>query len=159
MWFLSVLLLFCPADTLDDRRDALFEAVTAYAEPLGLAWDSTTVRVGWADLNGDGQDDALVSLAGPAWCGSGGCTVLVFEAMGDFDAQEFGPFRPAAEISMMHGPVLVADGDGDWSDLVVEAEDGTTRVLRFDGETYPFSPGGAPHLGGPRPQGTTLFAD
>ena len=160
MWFLTFLLLLsCPADTLDDRRDVLFDAIAGYADPLGLSWDSTEVRVAWVDLNGDQRDDALVALSGQAWCGSGGCTVLVFEAMHGVDAEEFGAYRPAAEISLMHGPIVVAEGDGLWADLVVQGEDGTMRVLRFDGETYPLSPGGAPLLDGAAPAGTTLFAD
>ena len=159
MWFLTFLLLLsCPADTLDDRRDVLFDAIAGYADPLGLSWDSTEVRVAWVDLNGDQRDDALVALSGQAWCGSGGCTVLVFEAMHGVDAEEFGAYRPAAEIRLVNGPVHVVDTDRIWSDLVARADDGTLRRLRFDGESYPPSPGSAPR--GRAPAGATvLFAD
>lgn len=160
MGFLSILLLLIgAADTLDDRRADLLQAVALYAEPLGLAWDSTAVRVAWVDLNGDAAEDALVYLSGEAWCGSGGCTVLVFEAMHGVDADEFGAYRPAAEISLMHGPILVADGSGPWCDLLAESDDGVLHVLTFDGETYPFSPGDAPRLVGDVPTGTLLFTD
>ncbi len=160
MWFLSVLLLlFCRADTVEDRRADLLAAIADYVEPLDVPWDSTAVRVGWIDLNGDGREDALVSLKGDAWCGSGGCTVLVFEAMDDLDAEEFGAYRAAAEISLMHGPILIAKGDGLWADLIAEGEDGTMHVLQFDGETYPVSPGSAPRLEGAPPGGTIVFAD
>lgn len=160
MWLLSLLLAFaCAADTTDDRRGDLYDAVGAYVEPLGLRWDSTAVRLAWTDLNGDGREDALVYLTGMDWCGSGGCTVLVFESMDEIDAAEFGRFRPAAEISMVHGPILATPGRGYWCDLIVEGERGTLRVLRFDGETYPMSPGDGVRLDGAKPPGTTLFAE
>ncbi len=158
MWILSLaLVLACAADTTDDRRADLLDAVARYAAPLGLAWDSTATRVAWTDLNGDGRDDALVYLTNADWCGSGGCTVLVYEQLDGIDADEFGRFRVAAEISLVSGPVTVVDGPGYWRDLVVQG-DGGPRRLRFDGETYPLSPAGGVRVDGPV-KGTTLFAD
>jgi len=159
MWIAALLLAsVCAADTLDDRRADLFAAVASYADPLDLRWDSTSTRVAWADLNGDGRDDALVTMTGADWCGSGGCTLLVFEAMDEIDAEEMGPFRPAAEISLVQGPVHIVRGRGLWSDLIVETGD-QTRVLHFNGDTYPPSPRDGDTLRGPMPPGTTLFAD
>ena len=159
MWIAALLLCsLCAVDTTDDRRGDLYAAIARYADPLELRWDSTTTRVAWADLNGDGRDDALVALRGADWCGSGGCTLLVFEAMDEIDADEMGAFRPAAEISLVAGPVHVAPAGGVWSDLIVTGERGA-RVLRFDGETYPPSPGDGVPLAGPLPPGTTFFAD
>lgn len=159
MWFLALLLSFaCVADSTDDRRAEVLEAVARYAEPLELAWDSTATRVAWVDLNGDGRDDALVYMDGPEWCGSGGCTLLAFEAMDEIDAVEMGAYRPAAEISLVHGPVLVAKGRNGWSDLIVESDRGELRVLRFDGETYPLSPADGARLVGAKPPGTVAFA-
>lgn len=159
MWLAILLLtLVCAVDTTDDRQAELQDAITDYIEPLGLRWDASTVRVGWTDLNGDGMEDALVALTGRDWCGSGGCTLLVFEAMNAIDAQEMGAFRPTAEISLVRGPIRVVPGWGYWCDLIVESGNGP-RVLRFDGETYPPSPSDGDVLRGPMPAGTTLFAD
>ncbi|PAP75525.1 hypothetical protein [Rubrivirga marina] len=158
MWILSLaLILACAADTTDDRRADLLDAVARYADPLSLAWDSTSTRVAWTDLNGDGRDDALVYLTGADWCGSSGCTVLVFEQLDGIDADEFGRFRAAAEISLVSGPVTVVEGRGYWRDLVVDSDAGPRR-LQFDGETYPMSPAGGLRVDGPV-KGTTLFAD
>lgn len=160
---LSALPAALPADSLmadSASRRALAEAVERYAGPLDPEWDGAGWRVGWTDLNGDGLLDALVYLDGPAWCGSGGCTVLVMEAIGEEDAEELGAFRPAAEISLMHGPVTVAPTAVDgWHDLVVEDGQGVWRRLRFDGETYPFSPGDGDVVAGAPTGGTVLFAD
>lgn len=41
----------------------------------------------------------------------------------------------------MRGCILVAQRrTNQGQDLIVQDEDGTLRALRFDGETYPFSP-------------------
>lgn len=164
---LSLLLPFTTAEMRADSlsadsaaRRALAEAVERYAGPLDPDWDGAGWRVGWADVNDDGLLDALVYLEGPAWCGSGGCTLLVMEAIDEDDAEVLGPFRPAAEISLMHGPVTVAPTASDgWHDLVVEDEQGVWRRLRFDGETYPYSPGDGERLGAAPASGTVLFED
>lgn len=162
--FLIALLstLAVPTDSTDgaDRQSELLAAVRSYARPFDADWDSTATHIAWVDLNGDGREDALVSLTDNDWCGSGGCTILVFEAMDEADAEEFGAYRPAAEISRMHGPVHVAlAARGAWSDLIVEDATGVMRRLSFDGETYPLSPTAGSVLRGAMPPGVTLFAD
>ena len=159
MWFLSLLLtLTCAVDSTDDRSNELYAAIASYVQPLGLRWDSTTSRVAWTDLNRDGIDDAVIYLSGSDWCGSGGCTVLVFEQMDEIDAEEFGRFRPAAEISMVSGPIMVVRTRGYWSDLIVSSENGPRR-LRFNGDSYPMSPAAGTRVTGRMPRGTVLFAD
>lgn len=152
-----------PADSLSAdsaSRRALADAVERYVGPLDPDWDGSGWRVEWAHLNGDRRLDALVYLDGPAWCGSGGCTVLVMEAVPEEDADELGRFVPAAEISLMHGPVTIAPtASHGWHDLVVEDGQGQWRRLRFDGETYPFSPGDGDTLEAAPVGGTVLFDD
>ncbi len=111
---LALVLLFVPTDsttTVEPSQAArLFTAVQSYIAPFGAPNEDVQVRTEWADLNSDGAQDALVYLESDTWCGSGGCTVLVFEAITDsVEVAEFGAFRPAAEISLMNGPVVVAD--------------------------------------------------
>ncbi len=159
MWFLSLLLsVCCPVDTTDGRGSDLARAISSYVEPLGLRWDAGASRTAWVDLNRDGLDDAVVYLESADWCGSGGCTVLVFEQMDPLDAEEFGRFRPAAEISMVSGPVMIVRSRGYWSDLIVRSRQGPRR-LRFDGETYPMSPEAGTGVRGRMPRGTVLFPD
>lgn len=159
MWVLSLLLtLTCAADTTDRQTDDLYAAISQYVRPIGLEWDRRVTRIEWVDLTRDGRQDALVYLAGPDWCGSGGCTLLVFEQMDEIGAEEFGRFRPAAEISLMSGPVMVVRGRGYWSDLIVRSARGPVR-LRFDGETYPESPAAGEHIRGRMPRGRLLFDD
>ncbi len=160
---LALALLLSPTDTTVAQEPSsaaqLLQAVHAYVTPFDAPNEDLQVRTEWADLNGDGADDALVYLDGTSWCGSGGCTVLVFEAItGEADIAELGAFRPAAEISLMSGPIVVAETSHDgWADLVVENKDGQRVALQFDGETYPASPGDGVALGS-NPIGTILFA-
>ncbi len=159
---LTVLLAAVPLDSADvaDRHTEVWAALRSYAQPFDPSLDSSRVQIAWADVSGDGREDALVYLTDDDWCGSGGCTVLVLEAMDEVDAEEMGAFRLAAEISLMHGPVHVAPARrGAWSDLIVEDEEGVTRRLSFDGETYPFSPAGGPVVPASAPLGTRLFAE
>ena len=161
---LAAVLLFAPADSTSatgepSQAARLMSAVQAYVAPLDAPDEDVQIRTEWVDLNGDGAQDALVYLESESWCGSGGCTVLVFEAIPDsLEAAELGAFRPAAEISLMHGPVVVADTATEgWKDLLVQDADGATMRLSFDGETYPMSPGGGVAMAAPA-DGTVLFA-
>ena len=150
-----------PPDSADSARySEVWKALRSYTQAFDASLDSTAVQIAWIDVSGDGSDDAIVYLTDDDWCGSGGCTVLVFEAMDDIDAEEMGAYRPAAEISLMHGPVRVAPArKGAWRDLIVEDENGVARQLSFNGETYPYSPGEGRAVQGAVPAGTTLFAD
>jgi hypothetical protein len=160
---LALALLFAPTDTTAAQEPPaalLLDAVQSYVAPFAEAGENVQIRTEWADLSGDGVDDALVYLNAPSWCGSGGCTVLVFEAItGEEAIAELGAFRPAAEISLMNGPVTVSETRHEgWADLVVTQEDGTRAALRFDGETYPASPADGVAVNAQVP-GTVLFAD
>lgn len=121
---------------------AVMQAVHAYTAPFSAPAEDLQIRTEWADVSGDGVDDALVYLESATWCGSGGCTLLVFEAItGEDDIAELGAFRPAAEISLVAGPVQVAAATaGEWADLIVTGDGGQPVALRFDGETYPMTP-------------------
>lgn len=139
--------------------EALDRAVQRYVFPYTTAPDDTSWKTRWTDLNDDALLDALVYVSGPDWCGSGGCTLLVFEAVTGPDADELGAYRPAAEISLVTGPVLVAGpGPDGWRDLVVADDAGAHRILRFDGETYPGSPGAGVAVSD-LPEGDLLFAE
>ncbi len=160
---LSLLAFLAPPDSsatdTSARQILLMQAVEAYVAPVGAPNEDVRLRTEWADLNDDGAQDALVYVESESWCGSGGCTVLVFEAITDsLEVAEFGAFRPAAEISLMHGPVVVAETQTEgWADLIVQGEDGGTMRLAFTGETYPMSPSDGVSVSASA-TGTTLFA-
>jgi len=96
------------------------------------------------DLNGDGHPDALVLLENPYWCGTGGCTLLVFKGT------ETG-FEFVSRSSLIRSPVLVSETKSHgWRDLIVEVSGGgmaPKRVaLKFTGSKYPLNPSTLPAL-------------
>src|SRR5262245_44169381 len=59
---------------------ALVTAVQSFIETRGVH-GQPTFRHALIDLDGDGRPDAIVLLRSQDWCGSGGCTMLVFRGM------------------------------------------------------------------------------
>ena len=160
---LALAFFLVPADSTATPPDSmlalLMQAVHAYVAPYDGPGEDVQLKTEWADVNGDGVADALVYVNATSWCGSGGCTVLVFETVTGDDVEELGAFRPAAEISLMHGPVEVSKTTHEgWADLIVEKADGQRVALQFDGETYPQSPADGVAVADGVP-GSLLFAN
>ncbi len=109
------------------------------------------------DLNGDGHQDALVLLQNPMYyCGTGGCTMLVFK--GTKSGFEF-----ISRSSLIRGPVLVSDTTTHgWRDLIVEVSGGGIApkqvALKYTGSKYPLNPSMLPALTKNHPlKGTKIF--
>jgi hypothetical protein len=109
------------------------------------------------DLNGDGHQDALVLLRNPIYfCGTGGCTMLVFK--GSKSGFEF-----VSRSSLIRGPVLVSNTTTHgWRDLIVEVSGGGVApkqvALKYTGSKYPLNPSTLPALPKNQPlKGTKVF--
>ncbi len=94
------------------------------------------------DLDGDGADEAIVHLASPYFCGTGGCNTLVLTPAGAM-------WRKVAEISVSRTPITVLDSSSNgWRDLTVAVAGGGgpsgNALLKFDGTAYPGNPTVAP---------------
>lgn len=151
------LLAAAPPDSSESAAALVRQVVVNYVAPHDSTPEADRWQIAWADVNHDGLEDALVLAGDPDWCGSGGCALLVLEAIAEYDQEELGPYVVAAEIDMVNGPVrLSAERTEGWSDLLVQSEDGETRRLRFDGETYPYSP--ADGVASGDEAGASLFA-
>jgi hypothetical protein len=95
----------------------------------------------YVDLNDDGQEDALVVLTGPEWCGTGGCTLLVV-------AKEANGFRVVSKSTLIQTPLVVSETrTNGWRDLIVEVRGNGMVALKFDGKGYPSNPSTQPALG------------
>ena len=95
-------------------------------------------RSGHVDLDGDGIDEMLVYVGGPARCGSGGCNLHVLRNSADGIAA-------IARTSVTRLPIGVLNTRRHgMRDIVVSVGGGGLpfghRVLRFDGRTYPANP-------------------
>src|SRR2546423_7160213 len=98
------------------------------------------------DLNGDGQEEALVYLVGAYACGSGGCRLLVFSPARN-------GFRLVSDISLVQSsPIIVSDTSSNgWNDLAVFVAGGGIQPgyyvsLKFKGKSYPNNASDVPRL-------------
>jgi hypothetical protein len=87
------------------------------------------------DLNQDGIQDAVVMLRGSDWCGTGGCTVLVFQGMSRKK------FQPHSKMTVTDVPIVVLNSKTQgWSDLSVYSRGPGQVILKFNGRSYPGNP-------------------
>lgn len=138
--------------TFNENVDAAFRA---YLGEEGVKQAAGT-RYRWLtqDLNGDFQDELLIFTD---WCGSGGCTLLVF-------ANDNKIWRFNSRITLVHLPFQMGTTTHHgWHDLVMPVGGGgakaASRVLVFDGSRYPGNPSVAPEVMLPDSADPYLFAD
>lgn len=87
------------------------------------------------DLNQDGIQDAIVMLKGTNWCGSGGCTVLVYQGMSR------DKFQPHSKMTVADVPIVALNSKTQgWSDLSVYSRGSGQVILKFNGRSYPANP-------------------
>lgn len=107
---------------------------TAQNAAVGTYYTSADV-----DLNGDGKNEVIVYLTGNAWCGSGGCTVLIL-ALTDSS------FDVVGTTTVVRLPIRVSPKKSHgWDDIIVRVQGGGIThaydaVLPFNGKTYPHNP-------------------
>jgi putative lipoprotein len=121
-------------------KDALGSYLAAQNESIG----NTKYQMEIIDLNYDGYGDALVLLTGPMWCGTGGCTLLIFEGLKE-------SARFVSDSSLVRGPITVSSSrTKGWRDLIIKVSGGgakpKTVALKFDGSKYPLNPSIQPRL-------------
>ncbi|RYD48159.1 MAG: hypothetical protein EOP83_26930 [Verrucomicrobiaceae bacterium] len=94
------------------------------------------------DLDSDGSEDVLALMNGKSgYCGSGGCTLFVLKGKN-------GGFESLGSIKVVNRPIYVRkDSSKGMRDLLVTVRGGGATpgvaALKFDGESYPPSPGDA----------------
>jgi putative lipoprotein len=94
------------------------------------------------DLNGDSLSDAVVLLSNPEFCGSGGCTLLIFERAAN-------GYHLVSRSTVSREPIyLLPEATHGWRTLAVTIGGGgletSQALLRFDGVAYPLNPTLAP---------------
>ncbi len=119
-------------------------ALAAYLAAENESIENTKYQMETIDLNDDGYDDALVLLTGPMWCGTGGCTLLIFEGLKD-------SARFVSDSSLVRGPITVSTSrTNGWRDLIINVAGGGAVpgkvALKFDGTKYPLNPSIQPRL-------------
>jgi hypothetical protein len=150
------LLLPAPAAAAPGREDSLHAFLQAAFADARANWADTSYVSAFADLNGDGREEALVSLHSGLFCGSGGCALYIYTPAG-------GSWREVAEVTIVNAPVrLLASSHRGWRDLAVHVRGGGALPhearLTFGGRTYASNPSLAPRLRG-RVPGPVLIRD
>lgn len=151
------LLLPTSAGAQGSRDDALRAFLRTTFADARAEWPETAYVSAFADLNGDGRDEALVSLYSGLFCGSGGCALYIYTPAGE-------SWREIAELTIVNAPVRLLDTRSHgWRDLAVQVRGGGTEIpyearIRFDGRTYASNPSLAPSVRG-RVRGRILITD
>lgn len=133
-----LLILLVPNALAQGGPDSLRTAIANHLQARGEQ-DIPPYRYALADLNGDNRDDAIVLLVGPFWCGTGGCTMLVFRATDE------GGYSFVSDSSVTIEPIRVGAGaNNGWKNLIVDTKGPGDVVLAFDGTRYPANPSTQP---------------
>jgi hypothetical protein len=134
-----------PAAAQPSRDQALRNFLQTSFADARAEWAETSYVGAFADLNGDGRDEALVSLRSGLFCGSGGCALYIYTPQG-------ASWRQVAELTIVNAPVrLLNTRSRGWRDLAVHVRGGGIEIphearIRFDGRTYASNPSMEPRL-------------
>ncbi|MNR84813.1 hypothetical protein D3C71_1089720 [compost metagenome] len=111
------------------EKQGLKLAVQAYTQ------DQSDYQTSLYDLNQDGIDDAVVLLSGMEWCGSGGCTLLIFQGLAN------GSFQQHSKMTVSSTPIYaLSTQTKGWRDLSVYTRGLGQVVLKYNGKSYPSNP-------------------
>jgi putative lipoprotein len=136
----------------------LIKALDIYLVKEGADPKTTKYQIAEIDLNGDKKKDALVLLQDRNWCGTGGCSMLVF-------ANQNNHFKLVSAISLVREPVIISDTKTkNWRNIIVRVSGGGGEsknvALKFDGSSYPTNPSLLKPLAtDAKIQGITVFSD
>ena len=124
-------------------KENLLTFLRSYLKPQSIEDESrpqsaTKLQIGWVDLNADGLRDALVYVSSAAWCGTGGCTLVIVQRTRQ-------GFRIRGHLTVTRPPVAVLDhAENGWRDVTVYVSGGGmvghTVVVPFNGERYARNP-------------------
>lgn len=134
LYLLGTLLSLLATPALAGDVTALEKAIKAWeAEPTVPAYS-----YGFTDLNDDAIDDAVVLINDYRYCGSGGCSFLVFRGAS-------GGFTHVSSSTITNEPILLlAEKKKGWHTLSVFVSGGGGEsgqvLMRFNGKKYPGNP-------------------
>jgi hypothetical protein len=113
---------------------ALDKAMQEWASPE----PTPAYRHALTDLDGDGALDAIVLVVTPYYCGSGGCSMVIFKGTAH-------GFRIVSDATITKQPIYVLpEVKHGWHTIAVYVSGGGAEaghaLLQFDGEQYPGNP-------------------
>jgi hypothetical protein len=123
-----------------DRDGSLKHFLQSYVGlPPDGGDDDTQYSAAFVDLRDNGAREVVVYLSGSAWCGTGGCTMLIL-------APEGASYKVVTKTTVTRLPIrMLATKSNGWHDISVVAringnEPLYESVLSYNGKTYPTNP-------------------
>lgn len=105
-------------------------------EGLSMAQNQIKYLTGSADLNSDGAVERIVLIQDRYFCGSGGCTAVIFDSTG----------KVINRITVARTPITLANSyRNGWQDFIVWSN-GAYRLMSYNGESYPSNPSLEPKI-------------
>jgi hypothetical protein len=134
LFLLGIISSISAAPAFADDVPSLETAIQAWSEETTLPH----YKYAFVDLNDDGVDDAVVLLTEAAYCGSGGCSLLIFRGVA-------GGFALVSSSTITREPILLLqEKHNGWHSLSVMVSGGGVRpsqvLMEFDGAKYPYNP-------------------
>jgi hypothetical protein len=133
--FVALALLPAAAAAQPSREESLRAFMAASFAEIRASAPDATYAAAFADLNGDGRDEAIVWQSANFFCGSGGCGLYIYTPEGE-------TWREIDDLTVIGEPVLMLDTTTrGWRDLALIVRDGGMDLpyqvrLRFDGRSY-----------------------
>jgi len=107
-----------PGPSPEERDGALLEVLRTMANEAEL--EDLRAFFAFEDLNGDGVHEAVVHVTGSAYCGTGGCTTMIYQW-----APEAAGYTKIDHIPTTRPPIYASRrGDCQWSMLWVQRSGG-----------------------------------
>jgi len=129
----ALVLMGLSASAFSAPPPALLAELSRWSSPATVS----RFQFALTDLNGDGNRDAVVHVTDPAFCGNGGCPLLVFKGM---DAG----YKQVADSGLVRKPIYVLkEINFGWHSLgaVIGLEAGASmRPIRYLGMEYRSNP-------------------
>ena len=114
----------------ESSPNPILERVILEVAPIYSINTVNTYRYVKVDLNNDGLAEVVVHLSGNAFCGTGGCTTLIFEQSGN-------QYQLVSRIPTSHAPIIVLENTSNgWQDLIVYTRDASPTLVEFGEDGY-----------------------
>lgn len=109
------------------------------------------------DLNGDDKPEIFVYLVGSYFCGTGGCSAVIFESTED-------EYKLISNFTIVNSPVVISENKTNgWNDIIMNVYGGGAESfyaqMKFDGKKYPLNPSMQPAFEGTEMKGTAIIAN
>ncbi len=128
-WWSFILILLVGCDKQDTSDFDIKHAVSLVTQQSDLRFN-----VAYVDLNSDNSNDAIVLLQSMDWCGSGGCTMLIFE-------NSKKGYQLISKSTVTNPPIRITNTKSHgWYDLIVWSKGKGDVLMSFNGHSYPTNP-------------------